>query len=179
LLDNLVHVNQGSQDRYFKYDALSRLIREKQVEQETNSSYNLSDSWNTSGTWTRKIEYNANSLVADAYDARGVHTQFSYDDLNRVQTITYSDSTPTAHYYYDSQALPLGAPGYNHGSATGRLIALTYGASTATTGTYFGYDSTGHVNVQKQVTGSTTYSLSYGYNYAGLLTSESYPTNRA
>src|SRR5262249_5518597 len=27
-LNNLVHINQGAQDRYFKFDSLSRLIRE-------------------------------------------------------------------------------------------------------------------------------------------------------
>src|SRR6266403_4957414 len=72
-----------------------------------------SDSWNTGGHWTRKILYNSSGLVTDAYDARGVHTTFSYDDLNRVTQIGYSDSTPTAHYYYDSQSLPSGAPGSN------------------------------------------------------------------
>jgi YD repeat-containing protein len=73
-------------------------IREKQVEQDTNSSYNLSDDWNTAGTWTRKIEYNPHGLVTNTYDARGVQTSFAYDALNRVTTVDYSDSTPDAHY---------------------------------------------------------------------------------
>jgi RHS repeat-associated protein len=56
---------------------------------------------------------------------------------------------------------------------------MTYGgSSSSTTGTYFGYDSMGRVNVQKQVTGSNTYSLSYTYNLAGLLATETYPTSR-
>jgi YD repeat-containing protein len=108
VLDNLVHINQGSQDRYFKYDSLSRLIRERQVEQTTNSSYDLSDSLTGNSSWTRKIDYNSSGLVTDGYDARGIHTSFSYDNLNRVTQISYSDSTPTAHYYYDSQTLPTG-----------------------------------------------------------------------
>ncbi len=181
-LDNLVHITQTgpnsiTQNRYFKYDSLSRLIRERQVEHATNSSYNLSDSLTGNSAWSRKIDYNANGLVTDGYDARGVHTQFSYDDLNRLTQITYSDSTATGHYYYDSQTLPAGAPSYTHGSATGRLIAMTYG--NGATGTYFGYDSMGRVNIQKQVTGSVTYSLSYAYNLAGVLTSETYPGGRA
>ncbi len=185
LLDNLVHINQGSQDRYFKYDSLSRLIREKQVEQETNSSYNLSDAWNTSGAWTKKIAYNSSGLVTDAYDARGVHTTFGYDDLNRVQNITYSDSTPTAHYYYDSQTLPSGAPSssspdlYTRTYTTGRLVAMTYGSGA--TGNYFDYDVMGRVTKQFQITGSAPakYKLSYAYNYAGVLTGETYPSGRA
>jgi RHS repeat-associated protein len=36
----------------------------------------------------------------------------------------------------------------------------------------------GRVVTQKQVTGSTTYSLSYAYNLGGLLTSQSYPSGR-
>ena len=63
VLDNLVHIDQGSQDRYFKYDSLSRLIRERMVEQDTNSSYNLSDSLTGNSSWTRKIEYNSSGLV--------------------------------------------------------------------------------------------------------------------
>jgi RHS repeat-associated protein len=58
------------------------------------------------------------------------------------------------------------------------LIAMLYGNSTSTTGTYFGYDTVGRVNVQKQVTGSNTYSLNYTYNLAGLLATETYPSNR-
>jgi RHS repeat-associated protein len=176
VLDNLVHINQA-QDRYFKYDSLSRLIREKQVEQTVNSNYNLSDTWNTAGTWTRKIDYNSSGLVTNGYDARGVQTTFSYDDLNRVTTISYSDSTPTAHYYYDNQTLPSGAPTYTHSNTTGRLLAMTYGAGAA--GNYFAYDSMGRVITQKQVTGSTTYGLSYSYNNVGLLTGETYPSGRA
>ncbi len=178
VLDNLVKITQGSQTRYFKYDSLSRLIRERQAEQTTNSSYNLTDSLTGNSSWTRKLEYNSHGLVTNTYDARGVQTSYSYDGLNRLTLIDYSDSTPDARYFYDSQTLPSGAPTYTHGSANGQLIAMTYGSSSSTTGTYFGYDNMGRVNVQKQVTGSTTYSLSYTYNLAGLLATETYPTNR-
>lgn len=181
-LDNLVRINQpgsGSvnQDRYFKYDSLSRMIRERQVEQDTNSSYNLSDSLTGNSSWSRKIEYNSNGLVTDFYDPRGIHSTYSYDDLNRVTTVSYSDSTPTLHYYYDSQSLPSGAPSYTHSNTTGRLLAITY--ASGATGSYFAYDVMGRVVTQKQVTGSTTYGLSYTYNYAGLLTGETYPSGRA
>lgn len=186
LLDNLVHINQGSQDRYFKYDSLSRLIRENQSEQETNSSYDLRDSWNSAGTWTRKIEYNSSGLVTNGYDARGVHTTLSYDGLNRVTQISYSDSTPTAHYYYDdATGLPSGAPGssspdsFSTTLSKGRLVGMTYGSGAA--GNYFDYDVMGRVTKQFQITGSgpTKYKLTYGYNYAGLLTNEVYPSGRS
>jgi YD repeat-containing protein len=36
----------------------------------------------------------------------------------------------------------------------------------------------GRINLQYQVNGTTTRSLSYAYNLAGLLTSETYPSGR-
>ena len=177
-LNNLVRITQGAQDRYFKYDSLSRLIRERQVEQVANSAYNLTDSLTGNSSWTKKLEYNSNGLVTNTYDARGVQASLSYDALNRLTLIDYSDSTPDARYYYDSQTLPSGAPSYSRGHANGRLVAMTYGSSSSTTGTYFGYDNMGRVNVQKQVTGANTFSLGYTYNLAGLLSTETYPTGR-
>src|SRR6266568_3761759 len=195
-LDNLVRINQGSQDRYFKYDSLSRLIRERQVEQDTNSSYNLSDSITGNSAWSREIDYNSSGLVTDAYDARSVHTKFTYDGLNRVVQIEYlkpsggteiAEGTPTAHYYYDSQSLPSGAPStsspdsYSRGYSAGRLVAMTYGSTTSPTGSYFGYDNVGRVTMQFQLTGSAPakYKLAYGYNYLNEVTSETYPSGRA
>jgi RHS repeat-associated protein len=183
-LDNLVHISQPgpssiTQHRYFKFDSQSRLVRERQVEQATNASYNLSDPLTGNSAWSRRIDYNSSGLVTDGYDARGVHTQFYYDSLNRPTQISYSDGTPTAHYYYDSQTLPGGHPNYTPVNSNGRLIAMTYGSGP--TGTYFNYDEVGRTASQWQVTGSTptTYSLSYSYNLAGLLTSQSYPSGRA
>lgn len=178
VLDNLVKITQGSQERYFKYDSLSRVIRERQAEQTTNSSYNLSDSLTGNSSWTKKLEYNSQGLVTHSYDARGIQTDLYYDGLNRLTLIDYSDSTPDTRLYYDSQTLPSGAPSYTHGSANGRLIAMTYGSSSSTNGTYYGYDVVGRVNQQRQVTGGNTYSLSYTYNIGGLLATETYPTSR-
>ena len=178
IFDNVVKITQGSQNRYFKYDSLSRLIREKQPEHDANSSYALTDSITGNSSWSRKFDYNSSGLVTSAWDARGVHADYSYDGLNRVTHIDYSDSTPDAHYYYDSQTLPSGAPSYTHGSANGRMIAVTYGATTSNTGTYVGYDVMGRINAQRQVTGSYTYSLGYTYNLLGQLASLTYPTGR-
>ena len=184
VLGNLVHVNQGAQDRYFKYDSLSRLIRERQVEQTPNSSYNLSDSLTGNSSWTRQISYNSSGLITEADDASGIRTQPTYDGLNRVTQVEYkkwdttAEGTPTANYYYDSQTLPTGHPSYTPANSAGRLIAMTYGSGA--TGDYFNYNTLGRITSQWQVTGSTptTYALSYAYNYAGMLTSETYPNGR-
>lgn len=183
-LDNLIHIAQGSQHRYFKYDSLSRLTYERQVEQD--APYTTTDPVAGNNQWSRKIIYNSQSLVQEAYEARQVRTQFIYDGLNRVKEIHYfkpdgsvDQNTPAAFYYYGAEALPSGAPAFDRGYSTGRLVAMTYGSSTATTGNYFGYEQMGRVVTHRQVTGATTYALSYGYNLGGLLTSESYPTGRA
>lgn len=178
VLNNTVRITQGVQSRYFKYDSLSRRIREKQPEQDANASYNLSDSLTGNSSWSRKTDYNSHGRITRSSDARGIHSDFYYDGLNRVTLIDYSDATPDGRFYYDSQTLPSGAPSYTRGAANGRLVAATYGTSSSTTGSYYGYDAMGRVNVQKQVTGSNTYSLSYSYNLAGLLASQTYPSNR-
>ncbi len=187
VLGNMIHIDQDAQDRYFKYDSLSRLTYEKQVEQ--SAPWTTTDYVAGNNAWSRKILYNSNGLVTDAYDARQIHTTLSYDDLNRVSQISYSDSTPTAHFYYDSATgLPSGAPSssapdsYSPGYAAGRLVAMTYGTTNGNpdpTGNYFSYDNLGRVTTQWQLTGSTLtkYKLSYGYNLGGMLTSETYPSN--
>lgn len=178
VLNNLAKITQGSQHRYYKYDGLSRLIRERQVEQSVNSNYDLSDALTGNSSWSRKLDYNSFGQVSHIYDAAGVETEFVYDDLNRVTQINYSDATADARYYYDSQTLPSGHPTFTPSNSVGRLIAMTYGGGAA--GTYFNYDANGRVTSQWQVTGSSaaTYALSYSYNYAGQLTSETYPSGR-
>lgn len=183
-LDNLVHVAQGSQHRYFKYDSLSRLTHDRQVEQD--APYTTSDYVAGNNQWSAKIIYNLQGKIQDAYDARQIKTHFDYDGLNRVSQINYSlpngspdPATPSAYYYYDSQTLPAGAPSFDRGHSTGRMVAMTYGGSTATAGNYFGYDKMGRVVTHRQVTGTNAYAMSYGYNLGGLPTSETYPTGRA
>lgn len=183
-LSNLIHITQGSQQRYFKFDSLSRLTYERQVEQD--APHTTPDSVAGNNQWSRKIVYNSQGLVQDAYDARQVKTHFVYDGLNRVAQINYllangspDPATPSAFYYYDAQALPAGAPTFDRGYATGRVVAMTYGSGASTTGNYFGYDQVGQIVSQRQVTGANAYALSYGYNLGGLTTSETYPSGRA
>src|SRR5204862_163473 len=126
--------------------------------------------------WSRKVVYNSHSLVQDAYDARGVNTHFFYDGLNRVREINYTlangspdPATPLAYYWYDSQTLPTNPAGFNSGWSNGRLVAITYGGITSTTGNYFGYDQMGRPNTHRQITGANTYVTNYSYNLASQL----------
>lgn len=97
-------------------------------------------------------------------DDRNASIHYSYDGLNRVTRRWYNGSSdPTAlthkspslpvevaatdelNYYYDSQAIPTGAPSIDRGSSMGQLVAITFGGSTSIAGNYSGYDSLGRV----------------------------------
>jgi YD repeat-containing protein len=106
---------------------------------------------------------NANNLTAKA-DARGIITNYAYDVLNRVTGTTYSDGTPAVTYTYDT------APTYG----LGRLAQVSNNIST----TSMSYDAMGRVVTSQQTTDGQTYSFSYGYNYAGALVAETYPSGR-
>jgi len=154
---NLLHVYQGSQTRTFTYDSLSRLRTANNPE---------------SGTTT--YAYDDNGNLTSKTDARSVTTTITYDSINRPTTKSYSDSTPTISYYYDSQSLPSGAPSYTHGYATGRLVASIYGSGSE--GTYRGYDELGQVVRQYQRTDSINYLVEATFNLAGGMATETYPT---
>jgi RHS repeat-associated protein len=181
-LDNLVHVAQGSQHRYFMYDSLSRLIRARNPEQNTNSALALADPLTGNSLWCVAYSYDANSNLATKTDPRSITTTYNYDALNRVTSRTYSShpqNTPAVFYYYDSQALPSGAPSsFNRGSSKGRLVAVLYGSGTSSTGSYTGYDQLGRVIVSYQQIDGQNYGFSYGYNLAGAMTSQTYPSGR-
>ena len=176
--DNLTKVVQieGSnrQERKFKYDSLSRLTGERQVE--ANATLNDAGSYvgTATGQWTKVLKYDSHGLltdgydareVTDGYDARGVNTHFGYDSVNRVKTITFSDGTPQVTYTYDQ-----GRSGFYNNRALTRVETAAGGTSrpdTPATATEFDYDLMGRVAAQRQTIDTQTYNLSYGYNLAG------------
>jgi hypothetical protein len=93
-LDNLVHVAQGSQHRYFMYDSLSRLIRASNPEQDANANIALDDPITGNSSWCYAYSYDPNSNLETKTDARNVTTTHTYDALNRVRTRSYSGPAP-------------------------------------------------------------------------------------
>jgi RHS repeat-associated protein len=185
-LDNLTKVTQtqGSitQERLFKYDSLSRLTHERQVE----AVATLNDAGvkvGSGGLWTGVYVYDsATGLLKEGYDARGVKTTFIYDNLYRVSQVSFTGETnnvtPNVTYYYDQAS-----SGYfNNGRLTKVETAST--SSAPTTSQVFDYDKMGRVAKQQQTIGANgtiaaqTYTLEYGYNLAGQLISEKYPSGR-
>jgi RHS repeat-associated protein len=184
VLGNLIHIQQGTspniQHRYFKYDSLSRLTYERQVEQA--APLTASDATGNS-QWSRRIVYDENGyqgLVTGQYDARNIHTQFTYDNLNRITGISYSDGvTPSVSYVYDKISFTNSQDArtiYN----LGRLAEVQTPAlgSLPATAQSYNYDLMGRVANNRQTVGTNSYSMIYGYNAGGALNSERYPSGR-
>ncbi|MEK6303568.1 MAG: RHS repeat-associated core domain-containing protein [Acidobacteriota bacterium] len=164
-LDDLTGVTQGVQTRTFAYDRLKRLTQAFNPE-----------------SGTINYTYDANSNLETKQDARLITTTYAHDALNRVKSRTYTNdpqNTPAVFYKYDAQTLPTGFPAaFNRGFSTGRLVATTHGTSTSSAGNYTGYDPLGRVTSSYQQTESQNYGFGYGYNLAGAMTSETYPSLR-
>lgn len=156
VLDGLLTVSQGVQTRSFVYDSLKRLTAATNPE---------------SGTVSYQYDNNGNLTLKT--DARSITTTFSYDALNRATLKNYSDATPDLAYFYDNAPLPAGAPSFERGSASGRLVAVTYGG--ASEGTYRGYDAMGRVMRQYQRTEAVNYLVEASYYPNGALQTETYP----
>jgi RHS repeat-associated protein len=179
-LDNLIHItqvgpNNVTQQRYFKYDSLSRLTFECQVEQA--APYTTTDFVAGNNLWSRKIIYDAQGLVTDTYDARQIHTHLEYDGLNRVIGMTYTgetspNQTPAVTYTYDQAH-----SGYYN---TDRLtqVATAATANAPATAQMYDYDKMGRVKSHTQSVGTKTYTIGYSYNTAGWLTSEIYASGK-
>jgi RHS repeat-associated protein len=156
VLGNLLIVTQGTQTRTFIYDSLSRLSSATNPESGT-----ISYQYDTNGNLTLKTDPR---LLSNSSTHQT--TTYVYDALNRPTTRLYNDGTPTVTYIYD-------ATGINN--SKGRL---TTASSSVSASHYTGYDALGRVTYSSQVTDGQTYSMSYAYDLAGNLISQTYPSGR-
>ncbi|HZE68208.1 MAG TPA: RHS repeat-associated core domain-containing protein [Pyrinomonadaceae bacterium] len=148
-LDDLTTVTQGVQTRTFAYDSLKRLTSATNPE-----------------SGTIGYQYDGNGNLTQKTDARGVITTYIYDTLNRLTSRSYSDSTPTVTYTYDATGVA---------NSKGRLTAV---GSTVSSYAFTSYDALGRVLGATQTTDSIGYSMSYSYDFAGDLKSQTYPSGR-
>jgi RHS repeat-associated protein len=173
-----------TQRRFFAYDSLGRLVREKHPEQDsftpdpsggdfpalTDSSSGVSNS-----QWSAGYIYDANGNLKKRRDARNTDATFGYDALNRNISLSYSDSTMGVGRVYDHVA-----------DGLGRLSWVWTCRTSSDCGVLntYSYDLMGRVAGKSQQfwTGSTwgqPYTTSYSYNLAGGVTSTIYPSTHA
>ena len=118
----------------------------------------LTDATNPVGTWSYTYDDagNVKTLVTPAGNNTGTagdgEVDYSYDRMNRLTGVDYSDSTSDVGYAYDN---------------AGRRTSMTDGTSTES----YGYDDVNHLT---SVTRGTNV-FSYQYDNAGDVTKRTYP----
>jgi RHS repeat-associated protein len=178
VMDNLVKVTQGSQQRFFMYDSFKRLIRARNPEQSTVAGLSLSDPLTGNSAWSIGFQYDANGNLTQRTDPRGVVSTYVYDALNRNTTLDHSDTSsinPDVKRFYDGATNGKGRFWYNY---TGGDFSTGSNVEHTSTDSY---DELGRPLVQRQLfklngTWSPTYQISRTYNRAGGITSQTYPS---
>lgn len=170
-LGNVRKIDKGGQLRYFMYDGISRLIRARNPEQDVQPSITGYDTVTGNQQWTLAIAYDLNGNIQSRTDARGVVTNYTYDNLNRQLTVSYQSdpaNTPAVNLYYDNQP-----------NARGQLW------KTATANDYtetLDRDTMGRPQRNRQwfYSGGVWryYDTTYAYDLAGHVTLQTYPSGR-
>jgi len=119
-------------------------------------------------TGTSSRVYDIAGNVVQATDAKGVVVNRTYDALDRVQAVTYSDSSLNASYHYDESNSITGCAG---SFPVGHLTRLVEGAVT----TVYCYDNQGNVTAKSQTQGAQTDIIRYAYTLANRLKSVTSP----
>lgn len=167
-LGNLITVIQQkgtggtTQARSFVYDSLSRLVAASNPESGT-TTYRYDEN----GNLTQKTDPR---LLSD--NLTHVTVTYEYDALNRSRTRSYNDGT--APNYSDRTA----AVTYTYDSASNGKGRLASVGSSVSTYSYSGYDARGRVLGGTQTTNGGAYPMSYSYNLAGEMISQTYPSGR-
>ncbi|HEU4713184.1 MAG TPA: hypothetical protein VFS76_16550 [Pyrinomonadaceae bacterium] len=180
ILDNLVKVTQGSQQRFFLYDSLKRLIRARNPEQGTNANLGLADSLTGNSVWSMGYQYDSNSNLTHRTDALGVVSTYVYDALNRNTTVDYSNTpiNPDVSRLYDGATKGKGKLWYSYAGgdeSLGNNVEKTVLES---------YDPLGRPLVLRQFfkhngTWNTGYEVSRSYNRAGGVSEQFYPSTHS
>lgn len=153
-------MQNGSHNRSFLYDSLSRLTSATNPESHTIG-----------------YAYDANSNLVTKTDGRAISTTFSYDALNRLTGKVYSDGSVPVTYKYD------GDGSFNGGGAFGIGRMTVSGRGDGSVADHIAYDSMGRVALVRHClpglpTNVPCGSATYSYDLAGNLTALTYPSGR-
>jgi YD repeat-containing protein len=176
-----VHGSSGDHLRKFSYDATSRLLASNNPESASaNTPASQTCAGTASGTkWTTCYSsYDGNGNLLQKTDNRGISIYYSYDNLNRVSTKAYSDSTPPVAYTYDASSIT------GNSNDIGQLTQATVSSGStllAQTNTY-AYDPVGRLLNEQQCNTATNcasspYKLAYTYDWAGKPVTTTFPSN--
>jgi len=156
----------------FEYDALDNLTKVTDPKGlDTTYAYDgLSDLKDlvSPDTGATHYEYDKAGNRLSQMDAKGVTATYSYDALNRLTGITYPTTSLNVGYVYDTPGAVC-QTGENFGK--GRLAKIT----DATGSTSYCYGRFGDLLRKVQVTNSKVFTVRYGYDRAGHITSLTYP----
>ncbi len=168
VLGRLRKTTQGTQNRFFMYNDLGRLIRAKQTEQLANSNLPpMTDPITGNSNWSVAYSYDNNGNVASTTDSRNKTITGTYDNLNRLTLRDYSDTTPDVSFAFDNPSIP---------NSKGQLTAVT---SSVSANYYTAFDELGRIKSNQQVTNGTTYNFpNYSYDLSGALIQQTYPSGR-
>jgi RHS repeat-associated protein len=161
-LDNLKQVVQnGSHQRSFLYDSLSRLVSATNPESGTICYGTIS------GGTCQQNGYDGNGNMVTKTDARGIKITYSYDALNRLTRMSYSDGEPAVSYSYDQSTCLGQSTCFNIGRRTG--MSETSGSEA------WAYDAMGRSISDKRTTNGVTRTTTYTYNFNGSVFKATYP----
>jgi RHS repeat-associated protein len=174
-LGNLTNVVQnGSHQRTFTYDSLSRLLCSSNPENSSAACPAFGGALPSSGAVV--YAYNPDGTVLKKTDSRSITTNYAYEALLRTTGVTYSNGDPALTFTYDqSSCLALSAPCHNIGHRT----SMTDGAGSESWA--YKVDATNLRSVhQEQRTNGTlaAKTTTYYLDLAGNVTQLNYPTGR-
>jgi len=165
MLNNMLGAVQGSsRTRGFTYNSLKQLLQSTNPESGTICYGTI-----VSGT-CQNNGYDGDGNLVYKTDARGITTTYTYDNVNRLKSASYSNGDPTVTYTYSETSCLGLANCYN----IGRRTSMTDAAGTE----HFAYDTMGREWEEQRTSNSVTKNTSYLYDLLGDLTSLTYPTGR-
>ena len=174
-LDNLLTVTQDIQTRRFVYSSLSRLRSATNPESGT-THYCYDAAGNLTSRTDARVTLPSSALDTAGHPncpANAAHTTatYVYDDLQRLDTVTYSDTTPDVAYVYHTSA------GTSGTANIGRLKSIVSDAAEAI---YKSYDALGRVTSMSQTIAGhpDTFSFAATYYLNDALESQTYPSGR-
>lgn len=102
---------------------------------------------------------NVGNMTSKEIGTSGIIETRTFDDLNRLETVSYSDSTPTATFTYDDNS---------------NLTSVSSSASSRS----YAYDQNDNLGSESLTIGSATYDVTYGIDNLDHLNSVTYPSGR-